>query len=56
MDFSIYKHDVKGIDLRIGVLNHTVTQHKFKEKKVKSNREGEGIENLGNYDELEDDE
>ena len=49
------QHDIKGIDLRIGVLNHTVTQHKFKEKKARSNKEGEGIENLGNYNELEED-
>jgi len=36
-------------------LNHTVTQHKFKEKKVRMHIEGEGIENLRNYDELEED-
>lgn len=34
------------MDLRIGVLNHTVTQHKFKERKLKEERGENDEENL----------
>ena len=30
------------MDLRIGVLNHTVLQHKFKEKKIKEEKKYDG--------------
>ena len=38
------------------MLNHTVTQHKLKERKFKDKKEGkEGLENMGDYNELEED-
>jgi estrogen-related receptor beta like 1 len=34
------RNEIKGMDLRIGVLAHTVMQHKFKEKKNRDDKNG----------------